>query len=83
MIRILIRQVIDCWHRAPKSLGVADIEPTADWPLLRGEAVCDYSVRSPFLLSFLLEPLALFCKLPCMLRTFGAWPTQCSCLNIQ
>ena len=45
MIRILIRQVIDCRHRAPKSLGIADIEPTAELPLLSGQAVSDYSVR--------------------------------------
>jgi hypothetical protein len=45
MIRILIRQVIDCRHRAPKSLGIADIEPTADLPLFRGQAASDYSVR--------------------------------------
>ena len=45
MIRSLIRQVIDARHRAPKSLGIAHIEPTADLPLLRGEAGSDYSVR--------------------------------------
>jgi len=45
MIRILIRQVIDCRHRAPKSLGIADIEPNAELPLLTGQAVSDYSVR--------------------------------------
>lgn len=45
MIRILIRQVIDCRHRAPKSLGIADIEPTAELPLLAGEMAVDYGVR--------------------------------------
>jgi len=30
MIRILIRQVIDYRHRTPKSLAVADIEPTLE-----------------------------------------------------
>ncbi len=30
MIRILIRQMMDSRHRAPKSLGIADIEPALD-----------------------------------------------------
>ncbi len=45
MIRVLIRQVMDCRHRAAKSLGVADIEPAADLPLYAGEEAGDYSVR--------------------------------------
>jgi len=102
MIRILIRQVIDCRHRASKSLGIGCIEPIAELPLIRGQAAPDYGVRiyhapphdepvrfqtrvlvPPFLLSFLIDPLALFRKLLFMLRSFGAWPTQCSCPNIQ
>jgi hypothetical protein len=45
VIRILIRQVSDCRHRAPKSLGLADIEPAADLPLFPGEGARDCSVR--------------------------------------
>ena len=45
MIRILIRQVGDSRHRAPKSLGIADIEPAVDLPLFTGEGVSDLSVR--------------------------------------
>ena len=45
MIRILIRQVVDGRRRAPKSLGVADIEPAAELPLFTGQAAGDYSVR--------------------------------------
>ena len=45
MIRILIREVSDCLHRAPKSVGLADIEPAAELPLYPGERVRDYSVR--------------------------------------
>jgi hypothetical protein len=32
-------------RRAPKSLGIADIEPAAELPLFNGQAVGDYSVR--------------------------------------
>jgi hypothetical protein len=45
MIRILIRQVVDSRHRAPKSLGIADIESAAELPLFGGEAMGDYQVR--------------------------------------
>jgi hypothetical protein len=45
VIRILIREVTDSRHRAPKSLGLADIEPAAELPLYPGERPRDYSVR--------------------------------------
>ena len=45
MIRILIRQVIDVRHSAPKSIGVAELEPADELPLLAGQTVCGYSVR--------------------------------------
>jgi hypothetical protein len=45
VIRILIRQVIDSRHRAPKSLGIADSEAATDLPLFTGQEVSDLSVR--------------------------------------
>ena len=47
MIRILIRQVIDCRHRASKSLGIGCIEPIAELPLIRGQAAPDYGAHLP------------------------------------
>ncbi len=45
MIRILIRQVSDPRHQAPKSLGIADIEPLVQLPLGPPGSRADFEVR--------------------------------------
>jgi hypothetical protein len=45
MIRILIREVVESRHRTPKSIGIAEIEPTLELPLRPGETPRDYTVR--------------------------------------
>jgi hypothetical protein len=45
LLGILIREVVECRHRTPKSIGIAEIEPATELPLRPGESGRDHTVR--------------------------------------